>query len=164
MAKKGSYELIFERDLDDVQYKITKNNDVFYFEYKDKKNNDTFVKELTTSESLAEITPERQTDLYGSDKYKMYFNSYSLTENNFTRNIDYISIPSLDFYYSFDEYENDIGTFFLSTANLLDEEAEYAIKVMKAIADPKTIKEMPSLKILEITQFTFGVCQHSCRI
>ena len=52
------------------------------------------------------------------------------------------------------EYENDIGTFFLSTANLLDEEAEYAIKVMKAIADPKTIKEMPSLKILEITQFT----------
>lgn len=52
------------------------------------------------------------------------------------------------------EYENDIGTFFLSTANLLDVEAEYAIKVMKAIADPKTIKEMPSLKILEITQFT----------
>lgn len=106
MAKKESYEIIFEKDLDDVQYKITKNNDVFYFEYKNKKNNDSLVKELTTSESLAEVTPERQTGLYDSDKYKMYFNSYNLAENNFTRNIDYISIPSLDFYYSFDEYED----------------------------------------------------------
>ena len=105
MTKKESYELIFERDLDDVQYKITKNNDVFYFEYQNKKNNDAFVKELTASEALAKITPERQTDLYGSGKYKMYFNSYSLIENNFTRDVDYISIPSLDFYYSFDEYE-----------------------------------------------------------
>ena len=107
MAKKESYELIFEKDLDDVQYKITKNkeNDLFYFEYKNKKNNDSLVKELTTSDSLAEITPIRQRSLYDSDKYKMYFNSYDITENNFTRNVDYISIPSLDFYYSFDEYE-----------------------------------------------------------
>lgn len=105
MAKKESYEIIFEKDLDDVQYKITKNNDVFYFEYKNKINNDSLVKELTTSDSLAKITPEKQISLYDSDKYKMYFNSYNLAENNFTRNIDYISIPSLDFYYSFDEYE-----------------------------------------------------------
>ena len=107
MTKKESYELIFEKDLDDVQYKITKNkeNDLFYFEYKNKKNNDAFAKELTTSDSLAEITPIRQRSLYDSGKYKMYFNSYDITENNFTRNVDYISIPSLDFYYSFDEYE-----------------------------------------------------------
>ena len=40
MAKKESYERIFERDLDDIQYKITKNNDVFYFEYKNNKRTD----------------------------------------------------------------------------------------------------------------------------
>lgn len=109
MAKKESYEIIFEKDLGDVQYKITKNNDVFYFEYKNKINNDSLVKELTTSDSLAKITPEKQISLYDSDKYKMYFNSYNLAENNSTRNIDYISIPSLDFYYSFD----DIPSLFL---------------------------------------------------
>ena len=109
LAKKESYELIFEKDLDDVQYKITKNNDIFYFEYKNKKNNDSFVKELTTSDSLAKITPIRQRSLYDSDKYEMYFNSYNLIENNSTKNVNYISIPSLDFYYSFDdEYESDI--------------------------------------------------------
>ena len=106
MAKKEAYEIIFERDLDDVQYKITKNNSIFYFEYKNKKNNDAFVKELTTSDDLAEITPEQQTGLYGSD-YKMYFGSYEPTEpteGNFTGDVDYISIPSLGFYYSFDKY------------------------------------------------------------
>ncbi|HHU19355.1 MAG TPA: hypothetical protein GXZ58_03790 [Bacilli bacterium] len=105
MAKKESYEIIFEKDLDDVQYKITKNNDIFHFEYKNKKNNDSFVKELTTSDSLAEITPERQESLYGSDKYEIYFNSYLPAENNFTKLLDYISIPSLGFYYEFDEYQ-----------------------------------------------------------
>lgn len=115
MAKRESYEIIFERDLGDlgdVQYKITKNkeNDLFYFEYKNKKNNDAFVKELTTSDDLAEITPEQQTGLYGSD-YKMYFGSYIPTKDKYTRSIDYISIPSLDFYYSFDEYESDIIIF-----------------------------------------------------
>lgn len=105
MGKKESYEIIFEKDLDDVQYKITKNNDVFYFEYKNKKNNDVFAKELTRSESLAEITPERQKSLYGSDKYEIYFNSYLPAENNFTKYLDYISIPSLGFYYGFDEYQ-----------------------------------------------------------
>ena len=112
LTKKESYELIFEKDLDDVQYKITKNkeNDLFYFEYKNKKNNDAFVKELTTSDDLAEITPEQQTGLYGSD-YKMYFGSYIPTKDKYTRSIDYISIQSLDFYYSFDEYESDIIIF-----------------------------------------------------
>jgi hypothetical protein len=104
MAKKESYEIIFEKDLDDVQYKITKNNDVFYFEYKNKKNNDAFAKELTTSDDLAEITPERQRSLYDSDKYEMYFNSYIPAENNY-KLLDYISIPSLGFYYEFDEYQ-----------------------------------------------------------
>ena len=104
MAKKASYEIIFEKDLDDVQYKITKNNDVFYFEYKNKKNNDAFAKELTISDDLAEITPRQQESLDGSDKYEIYFNSYLPAENH-PKLLHYISIPSLGFYYEFDEYQ-----------------------------------------------------------
>lgn len=51
------------------------------------------------------------------------------------------------------EVENDVGTFFLATFNLSNEETEYAIKVMKAIADPETIKEIP-FGYSTITKFT----------
>lgn len=51
------------------------------------------------------------------------------------------------------EIENYVGTFFLATYDLSDEETEYANQVMKAIADPETIKEIP-FGYSTITKFT----------
>ncbi|NLJ94151.1 MAG: hypothetical protein GX326_01455 [Clostridiaceae bacterium] len=94
--------------------------------------------------------------LMKNKEVEVYIGNYDLTWLDSSLYIKYkekekekekaITLPS-------GEIENDVGTFFLATYNLSDEESEYANQVMKAIADPETIKEIPFADSI-LTEFT----------